>query len=64
MKIIETDNFDGDYPDEKFVNLPWMTMESADQICDIINKVLSSNESQRFWRAVRDDYKLVPGFEP
>ena len=29
MKVIETDNFGGDYPDERFLNLPAMNQHQA-----------------------------------
>lgn len=65
MKIVQTDNFGGDYPDEKFVTgLPYLhTKEQAERIADAINSTISSNHS-RYWIVVEDDYKLQPGFEP
>ena len=38
MKIVETDNFDGDYPDEKFLNLPLLFEKDAQIIADAINE--------------------------
>lgn len=64
MRIVETDNFDGDYPDEKFVNLPMMTDADTRIICRIINKFCSDDTAPRYWKVVPDDYKLIPGFEP
>ena len=68
MKIIETDNYDGDYPDEKFVNLPTMTEEHATKVADAINDGFNDSkrdiESSRYWRVVKNDYKLRPGFTP
>ena len=63
MKIVETDNFGGDYPDEKFVNLPPMTPEHASEVVIAINKGFG-DYFPRYWKIVRDDYKLQPGFEP
>lgn len=63
MKIVETDNFGGDYPNEKFLNLPPLTREHAKEICKAINDGFPLNES-RYWKVVPDDYKLQPGFEP
>ena len=64
MRIIETDNFGGDYPDEKFVEpLPHLTSEQAQLIADTINSATSEHHP-RFWRVVPNDYKLRPGFEP
>ncbi len=64
MKIVETDNFGGDYPDEKFVEpLPWMTQEHAQRVADAINSG-TGETSDRFWKVVPDDYVLQGGFEP
>lgn len=64
MKIMHTDNFGRDDPDEKFVEgLPLMTEEHAQKIADAINAGLGQLYS-RFYRPVPNDYKLLPGFEP
>lgn len=61
-RIVETDNFDGDYPDEKFL-LFRMPEASAKKIADEINHVANFNgTSPRYWKVVEDDYKLQPGF--
>jgi len=54
-RIVETDNFGGDYPDENFLLQP-MSRESAKQI--------AGEMYPRFWKIVDDDYELRPGFEP
>lgn len=65
MKIVETDNFDGDYPDESFLNLPSMKESFAKAIADEINHSLNFyGVCPRYWKVVEDDYKLQPGFEP
>lgn len=61
-RIIDTDNYGGDYPDEHFHLFP-MPQEAAQAICDIVNEQLGERAS-RFYRVVSDDYKLQPGFEP
>jgi hypothetical protein len=61
-RIVDTDNFGGDYPDEKFVLWP-MREEFAQRIADILNEESGPN-GKRFYRVVDDDYQLVPGFEP
>ena len=33
MKIVNTDNFEGDYPNETFVNLPPLGIELAINLC-------------------------------
>jgi hypothetical protein len=63
-KIIHTDNFAGDYPDEKFVTgLPRLNAEQAKVICDAINST-QPETTDRFYVVVDDDYVLQPGFEP
>lgn len=64
MKIVETDNFSGDYPDEKFVNQSPVSKDAAEEIVKYINKRWSGDRASRYWKVVEDDYKLQPGFEP
>lgn len=65
MKIVETDNFGGDYPNERFLNLPNMSKEHANKVCRAINDDFNKGGTyHRFWKAVENDYKLQPGFEP
>lgn len=64
FKIVETDNFGGDYPDEKFVNLPLMSQEQAEFVADAINRVCSGSQARRHWLVKPADYQLQPGFEP
>ena len=60
-KIVETDNYGEDYPDEKFINLPSTTKEKAESIAKVINDNLCYS---RFWKVVDTEYVLQPGFEP
>jgi len=64
-KIIQTDNFGGDYPDESFVEgLPRFNHEyEAQRIADAINGTVGARHP-RYWKVVPDDYTLLPGFEP
>jgi hypothetical protein len=62
-KIVETDNFGGDYPDERFVSLPQMTEAHAKKVVDAINSGFPENAT-RYWKVVPNDYTLRPGFEP
>ena len=62
-RIIETDNFGGDYPDESFLNLPGTSKEQAKVIAQAINICYPENYS-RYWRVVPENYELQPGFEP
>jgi hypothetical protein len=64
MKIVETDNFGGDYPDESFLNIGSIPEGAAEEIAEVINKHLCGDGARRFWKVVEDDYVLQPGFEP
>ena len=63
-QIVDTDNFNGDYPDEKvFIgNLP--TQALAERIAEAINNRFVSDHSPRFYKVTDSSYKLQPGFEP
>jgi hypothetical protein len=63
MRVIETDNFGGDYPDEKFVGPEEMTEGEATKLCRQMNAGLGSNP-WRWHRVVPDSYVLLKGFEP
>ncbi len=63
-RIVETDNFGGDYPDEKFVNLPGLRKSEADSIAKAINDTLCNDCYDRYWMVKENGYKLQPGFEP
>lgn len=64
-KVVEGDNFNGDYPNEKFVSMPLLDKAAAQQVADIINKQWCNHDhSSRFWRVVFKDYELQGGFEP
>lgn len=62
-KIVETDNYGGDYPDEKFLNLPRMQKEHAEKIAAAINGAFPADRS-RYWFVAPETYVLKPGFEP
>ena len=61
-QIVETDNYGGDYPDEKFVLFP-MTKEHANQVATAINNAAGEHAS-RYWKVEKLGYQLQPGFEP
>jgi hypothetical protein len=48
MKIVETDNFNGDYPNEKFVeNIGYISnKEKAKKIASVINDAHSPNREE------------------
>lgn len=63
-KIVNTDNFGRDYPNEKFVTgLPNLPEERLQLIADAINAQTGSDHD-RYFKVVPDDYELAPGFEP
>ena len=61
MRVVDTDNFGGDYPDEKFVG-EQMSREEAEALADKLNG--KSLFAPRYYKVVPDDYILRPGFEP
>lgn len=65
FRIVNTDNFGSDYPDEKFVeNLPVLhSREAAQSICKAINAT-QHEMAGRYFKVVEDGYVLQPGFEP
>lgn len=63
--IVETDNLAGDYPYERFVNIPLIDNEKdAEKIASAINKVCSGERALRYWKVVEEGYRLRHGFEP
>jgi len=61
MRIVNTDNFGGDYPNETFVLWP-MSKDKAQRIADILNE--GGAGALRFYKVEENDYELQPGFEP
>lgn len=62
FRIVETDNFGGDYPNESFHG-PHMKYDECETVADIFNAAHGPDGS-RFYKVVHDSYKLQPGFEP
>ena len=62
-KIVETDNYAGDYPDESFVNIPPLPLPHASAVAKAINAAFGENH-HRYWMVKPEDYQLQPGFEP
>lgn len=63
-KVVNTDNFDGDYPNEKFVeNVPQMNESEARSLATLLCSFVPEDHA-RHWTAVPADYQLQPGFEP
>lgn len=62
MRIVNTDNFGGDSPDEQFV-LWELSKMAAETIATVLN-VEAGSDAPRFYKVVENDYVLQPGFEP
>lgn len=62
FRVVNTDNFNGDYPDEKFVGQP-MAEDCARALTDQLNGD-EGMYSSRFYKVVPEGYQLVPGFQP
>ncbi len=63
MKIIDTDNLDGDYPNEQDIAIGIKSLRFAEIMCEALNAA-AGEHSARFYTVVDDDYKNRPGFEP
>lgn len=71
--IVDTDNFNGDYPDEKFLTktdekgntyiLNFERKEYAQSVADALNIYLGKHAC-RFYKVVEEGYKLQGAFEP
>jgi hypothetical protein len=68
FQIIETDNFGGDYPDEKVVASGFPDRAMADAACKAVNdhyiKVVAGMDGPRFYKVEDSNYELQPGFQP
>lgn len=62
-RIVETDNYDGDWPDESFVSLPLLEKADAERVARHINACFPQDH-HRYWKVVPDGYMLRLGFEP
>jgi hypothetical protein len=63
MKIIDTDNFGGDYPDEKVIADNITNKTFGEVMVKALNDYVGE-ESSRYYQLKEDDYVLQPGFEP
>jgi hypothetical protein len=72
VKIVNTDNFGRDYPNESFFVDVSMPLEVANAIVERLNKSLGHSEASsrygrepdRIYKVVSPEYVLQPGFEP
>ena len=67
-RVVDTDNFGGDYPNERFIAISVASKETAELLADAWNKKHGAEQhGPRFARVVKHveiAYVLVPGFEP
>jgi hypothetical protein len=61
-RIVNTDNFGGDYPVESFVDGKWATEEEAQKKADLMNGPYPEH-SARYYKVVEMPYELETGFE-
>lgn len=65
-RIVDTDNFGGDYPDEKFVEGRFDSREAAQARADYLNGPYDDEHfnNSRYFKVVEMPYELQPRFEP
>jgi hypothetical protein len=61
VKIVETDNYGGDYPNEVLIADNIQSCEHARIMQDSLNDKLSSDKGPRFYKIEPDDYVLDTG---
>ena len=61
--VYDTDNYGGDYPNERWVIQPWIRKAAAEVIAAVLNNE-AGEHSHRWYKVGDRDYKLQPGFEP
>ena len=61
-RVVETDNFGGDYPNERFVSLVISTADAVQLAAELNSK--GGDFDPRYFKVVNDDYVLAPPFEP
>lgn len=62
-RIVNTDNFNGDYPDERFVGGAYGRADEAQAAADKLNDE-AGKHAPRYYKVVTLPYTLQPGFEP
>jgi hypothetical protein len=63
FRVVETDNFNGDYPDEQWVGPPLRDEAAANRVAATFNEEVTG-ESRRYFKVVKLPYTLQPGFVP
>jgi hypothetical protein len=63
-RIVNTDNFNGDYPNESFTDdRTYGSKAWAQKRADALN-ANTGDYSPRYFKVVKLPYELAPGFEP
>lgn len=65
-RLVETDNYNGDYPNETWAT-PYMFLDeqAARSVANALNDyLLPGGQGNRFVKVVSVPYKLAPGFQP
>lgn len=60
-KIVDTDNFGSDYPNETVIADSIVNKDCAEIMAKALN---SDTEHSRYYKVVDESYVLQPGFEP
>lgn len=63
FRVVNTDNFGGDYPNESFVGEEFAEQDEAQKYADKLNGPYA-DYLPRYNKVVELPYKLQPGFEP
>lgn len=63
FRIVDTDNFGRDYPNERFVDEPFVLRSQAQTCADVLNDD-QGEDGPRYFKVVQMPYTLQPGFEP
>lgn len=64
MKIVDTDNYGGDYPNEQVIADNITNERFGRVMVEALNERFSGENANRYYKLVPDDYQLQPGFEP
>lgn len=72
--VVDTDNFGGDYPDEKFLSfmdehgvarrVNFHKKEHAEEVAKVLNSIVPDEYKTRYNKVVESGYTLSGGFEP
>lgn len=66
-RLVNADNFDGDYPNEQWIAIGITDKRDAELFAEAWNARWSGNGEPRFCKVVEHvevEYQLQPGFEP